>query len=300
MDSLTKWLKRTNYDKEESKFIINGFTTGFDIGYEGPRNRINVARNLPLTVGSKGELWMKVMKEVQLGQYSGLFSKSDIPYMHYIQSPIGLVPKARGKTRLISRLSYNFSENLDVDGSINYFTPDEQCTVHYKDLDIFVRACLCLLKETGVKLLQRDPSLHKNPPMLYFSKSDLAMAFRNLPIRNLDRNLLLMKAQNPKTGEMVFFIEKCLPFEASISCSHFQQFSNCLLHIVEWVTDKKWQTINYLNDYLFINTLRQACNAMVRAFLNICKDINFPVSLEKTEWAQDIVTFLGIIIDSRK
>ena len=27
----------TNYDANETKFLIDGFTTGFDIGYNGPK-----------------------------------------------------------------------------------------------------------------------------------------------------------------------------------------------------------------------------------------------------------------------
>ena len=43
-----------------------------------------------------------------------------------------------------------------------------------------------------------------------------------------------MKAQDPLTGEWKYFIDKCLPFGSSISCSHFQRFSNALQHLIEW------------------------------------------------------------------
>ena len=194
--------------------------------------------------------------------------------MNYIQSPIGLVPKSGGQTRLIFHLSYNFSDNLALDGSVNHHTPEQKCTVKYKDLDYAVRACLRLLQNSRVDILRNSG---QNSLTLFFSKSDLASTFRNLPIKNLNRNLLLMKTQNPITGETLFFIEKCLPFGASILCSHFQRFSNCLYHILEWVTRNKWQTVNYLDDYLFIERSSSACNAMVRAFLDVCNDINFPV-----------------------
>ena len=63
------------------------------------------ARNLKLNVGSKTELWNKVMKEVKEKRYAGPYHK--IPFEYYIQSPIGLVPKDHGKsTRLIFHLSY--------------------------------------------------------------------------------------------------------------------------------------------------------------------------------------------------
>ena len=46
------------------------------------------------------------MKEVKVGRYCRPFEQ--IPYANYIQSPIGLVPKAGGKMRLIFHLSYDF------------------------------------------------------------------------------------------------------------------------------------------------------------------------------------------------
>ena len=37
------------------------------------------------------------MKEVKLERYAGPFLKSQIPYQHFVQSPIGLVPEAGGE-----------------------------------------------------------------------------------------------------------------------------------------------------------------------------------------------------------
>ena len=36
---------------------------------------------------------------------------------------------------------------------------------------------------------------------------------------------------------------------------------------------------------------------MVRAFLSLCQEIKFPVSIEKTAWASNRVVFLGILLD---
>ena len=74
------------------------------------------------------------MDEVQVGRFAGPFS--DIPYKDtYIQSPIGLVPKAGNKTRLIFHLSYTFKNG---NKSVNYHTPKELCSVKYNDLDVAV------------------------------------------------------------------------------------------------------------------------------------------------------------------
>ena len=36
VDVLEKLLIQSEYDKEETKFLVNGFKEGFDIGYKGP------------------------------------------------------------------------------------------------------------------------------------------------------------------------------------------------------------------------------------------------------------------------
>ena len=41
------------------------------------------------------------------------------------------------------------------------------------------------------------------------------------------------------------------------------------------------------------------CNYLISQFLQLCEELNIPVSLEKTDWAQDLVTFLGILLDGR-
>ena len=123
-------------------------------------------------------------------------------------------------------------------------------------------------------------------------------AFRNLGILRKHWPLLLMKARNPIDQKWYFFVDKALPFGSSISCKHFQDFSDSIAHIVTFLTKK--ETINYLDDYLFAALVKAMCNGQVQTFLNICKQIRFPVSLEKTFRAATQLTFLGLLIDTVK
>ena len=72
-----------------------GFTEGFDIGYQGPQKRQSKSDSIPFTVGNRTELWNKLMKEVKLKRVAGPFKQ--IPFEDFMQSPIGLVPKAGNK-----------------------------------------------------------------------------------------------------------------------------------------------------------------------------------------------------------
>ena len=128
------------------------------------------------------------------------------------------------------------------------------------------------------------------------AKSDMKSAFRNLGIRRQDWKFLVMKAISLIDGKTYYIVDKCLPFGASISCSHFQRFSNAVKHLVQWRT--KRSLVNYLDDYYFAELMKLLCNNQVKEFLQVCESISFPVSLEKTFWATTKLVFLGLLIDT--
>ena len=215
------------------------------------------------------------MAEVKLKRYAGPYTS--IPFTHYIQSPIGLVPKDSGtKTRLIFHLSY--PRGGEPPRSVNANTPEHLSAVKYTEFEEAVRLCLA----AGVDCKA--------------AKSDLSSAFRHLCIAPQFWKYLVMKAQHPVTGVWYFFIDKCMPFGASISCANFQKFSDALSHIVRVLTGRK--NINYLDDFFFVAFLAAVCDGQVSIFLQVCHLINFPVSLSKTVWASTQITFLGLLIDT--
>ena len=281
VDVLERLLITTNYDREETDFIVNGFRQGFDLGYQGPTDRADYSNNIPFSVGNKVVMWNKVMTEVAKGRYAGPFDTP--PFKNFVQSPIGLVPKAgQNKTRLIFHLSYDFKNG---NRSINHWTPDT-CSVHYNDLDYAIENILKLVA-----------SQEGSPCKIYFSKSDLASAFRILPICPSQRKYLIMKAKDPRPGKYRYFVENNLPFGSSISCHHFQHFSNGLCHIIDTITGKKFQSVNYLDDFMYFDISKVRCNFLIGKFLEICSTIGFPVSIEKTEYAHTKIIFLGILLD---
>ena len=76
------------------------------------------------------------MKEVELGRFTSPFKEP--PFEHFVQSPIGLVPKDKGKkTRLIFHLSYPRTSE-----SVNSGIPKSSCTVKYSDFEKAVQLCI--------------------------------------------------------------------------------------------------------------------------------------------------------------
>ena len=258
-------LHTSKYDVEKARKLVQGFQQGFDIGYQGPLIRKNTARNLPLNIGTKLDLWNKVIKEVRLGRYTGPFPT--IPFTNFVQSPIGLVPKSGNKMRLIFHLSYDFSKTDDSQKSINFHTPVELSSVKYKDLDYAVTNCLRMVRG----LIDENGQFLDDSKSIFYSKTDLMSAFRILPVLPTQRPFLLMCAHHPVTNKLWYFVEKNLPFDASGSCYLFQEFSDALRHITEFVLDTKFVTTNYLDDFLFCGIDEQVCNHRLTTFLAICE-----------------------------
>ena len=65
----------TNYDKAETRFLVEGFKNGFNLHYQGLVVRKSTSSNLPITVGSRTELWNKLIKEVKLKRVAGHLMK---------------------------------------------------------------------------------------------------------------------------------------------------------------------------------------------------------------------------------
>ena len=246
-----------------------------DLGYEGPEQVKMKAANLKFRIGNKTDMWNKVMKEVGEKRMAGPFE--DIPFEHFIQSPIGLVTKDGGKkTRLIFHLSYPRGGN-----SVNAGIPEHKCKVRYPDFDEAVKLCI----EAG-KSCKMD-------------KSDMASAFRHLPMNKVSWRYLLSKAEHPTTGKIYYFVDKCLPFGSSISCAHFQVVSDAIAHIVCILNNNK-KNVNYLDDFFFTALWKIWCDQQMETFLKVCKQICFPVSLEKTFWGMTQLVFLGLLLDSER
>ena len=230
------------------------------------------------------------MNEVKESRYAGPFTKENFQLTSYIQSPIGLVPKADDKTRLIFHLSFDFGQLEEIDKrSVNFHIPQEICRVKYRDLDSAIKDCLELLKQSGLN------------KYLYFGKTDCSHAFRVLLAKISQCFCLVMKIRHPETLEWCWFIDKCLPFRANISCARYQKFSDSLRHIADWkiytVLMIRPSITNYLDDFLFAALTAWLCDRMMKIFLDICEEIRCPISKEKTVWSTQLIVFLGVLLN---
>ena len=119
------------------------------------------------------------------------------------------------------------------------------------------------LKRDGINL--SEPGAQ---PTVFLGKTDLSAAFRMLPLLIKCIYWLVFKVKDLVDGKTKYFIEKCLPFGASISCSHYQRFSNALWHILQFrLKNMKGKAVtNYLDDFLFLVLTWLMGNNMIQEF----------------------------------
>lgn len=278
-DMLEKLLVESDYPRDKTKFLVEGFKSGFKLGYKGPTDRQTFSRNHRLRAGNEVVLWNKIMKEVEVKRISGPYLSP--PYPSFIQSPVTLIPKKGStssdpieNTRLIFDLSYPHGESL------NDYTPQEYKSVDYP---LFDKAILMCLKEGKA---------------CYLSKTDCKSAFLMLPLARDQFHWVIMKCPHPETGVEYYFCLKTVCFGSETSCYLYMKLSNALAHIFRYRTGG--DISNLLDDFMTCKSDKTGCNGYLRAFMNICALINLPLAEEKTCFACQEMVFLGLLINTIK
>lgn len=262
LGSLKAWLQ--GYQNKD--YLLDGFTRGFRLEYNGPRSAMT-SKNLKSCEDSPEIVFKKISTEVKAGRVKGPFSYP--PFHNLKVSPIGIVPKKTpGQFRLIHHLSYPKNH------SVNFFIDPDFASVQYTSFDDAVKNLVSLGKNTNM------------------AKTDVDSAFRLIPVNPKDHPLLGFKFQGK------YYYDSCLPFGASSSCAIFETFSTAL----EWVAKHKLgiqYIIHILDDFLIFDSPgKNDCNSSLQKFISMCTDLGVPINEEKTEYATTCITFMGLELDS--
>ena len=188
-------------------------------------------------------------------------------------------------------MSYDFPDSGNK--SVNFYTSKEVASVKYKDLDHAIQQSLQLLRNIHFDTEDNGKAY------IWYGKSDIKSAFCLVPLLPGLFWLLVMKAENPESGKVYYFMDKCLPFGHRISCAIFQSFLDALAHLIQFklaskMLVRKVALTNYLDNFLFAALLKRICDQALKAFLQLAE------TLEKTEWGSTWVIFLGVLLDGEK
>ena len=114
------------YNTEKRRFLVDGFSQGFTLGYSGPRE-YSFANNSESTIKNSDLVDRKLQKEIELGRIAGPFQHA--PFSNFRISPLAIIPKiVPGEYRFIHNLS------APLGNSINSHIPHELASVNYKKM----------------------------------------------------------------------------------------------------------------------------------------------------------------------
>lgn len=254
---------------QNKAYLINGFKSGFRLGFTGPRNYIS-SDNLKSCRDHPDIVQEKINSELKAKRVKGPFAEP--LFLEMKISPIGIVPKkAPGQYRLIHHLSFPSGS------SVNDYIDPAWASVKYASFDDAVE---CLIKFGRYTQM---------------AKTDIDSAFRLIPIHPSDHPLLAFKFGS------AFYYDSCLPFGASSSCAIFEAFSSAL----EWVAKRKCNIdhiVHILDDFLILESpYKNQCNEKLSSFLSMCSNLGAPIKKKKkVEYATTCITFMGLELDSAK
>lgn len=255
----------SGYSTSAAEYLITGFCFGFPIPFQGSSSS-TAAPNL-LSAGQHPNVVDRYLaKEVLAQRVAGPFSHPPLP--NFRVSPIGVVPKKTpGEFRCIQHLSYPNG------ASINDGIPVEHTRVTYSRIDDAVG----LILRSGVGSC--------------LAKTDIKSAFRIIPIRPADYNLLGIYWRGN------YYFDRCLPMGLASSCKTFEALSTA----VQWIAQTKLGIrfmLHLLDDFLIISGSHEQCSRELSLFLELCSTLGIPMAPEKTVGPSTVLSFAGIELDT--
>ena len=209
-----------------------------------------------------------LVTECSLNRVLGPFDSPPLP--NFRCSGLGLVPKQDGGWRTIYHLSAPLGK------SINDFINPDTYTLTYCSVD----DAFAIVNLLG--------------PGTLLSKIDLENAFRLIPVRQADWNLLGICWQGK------YYIDTCLPFGLRSAPYIF----NRLATAIHWILQNNYNVqfiLHYLDNFLTAGPPHSLiCQQNLESMLTLCQRINAPVKDEKVVPPTTKLTFLGIVIDTEK
>ena len=253
------------YDQDCKRFLIDGFTCGFRLGFMGDE-RFLESSNLKSALAQPHVVSAKLEKERAAGRIAGPFSSP--PFPDFRCSPLGIVPKKDpSEFRSIHHSSY------PKGSSVNDYIPQEFSSVKYASIN----DAISVIKSLGAGC--------------FMAKTDIKSAFRIIPVHPKDHPLLGMKWNSQ------YFFDRTLPMGCSSSCAIFEAFSSAL----EWLSKHLFHAsgvVHILDDFLFIAPTREKCQSDLQNFLRMCDFLGVPIAEEKTVGPFTTLQFAGITLDS--
>ena len=265
------WISLLRYypNQELTSFFISGLLHGFRVGYSSQKSLKSAKRNLPCAL-EHPEVVDQYLAE-ELAQHRIVDSYHTVWASQLHISRFGVIPKNHqpNKWRLITDLSH------PANHSVNDGIPKTLCSLSYITIDSAIKHIIQLGQGT------------------LLAKIDIKHAFRLLPVHPADRHLLAMRWRHQ------IFINTCLPF----GLHSVPKLFNVLADLLSWILEQQGVTplLHYLDDFLLIAPPQSSsCQHNLCVVKQVCSQLGIPLALEKVEGPTNLLTFLGITLDTKQ
>ena len=247
--------------------LTNGFTCGFSVPSCAVPHPIPVNNHFSIDQ-HHSVVKDKLSVELKAGRILGPYKSP--PFDNFIISPLKLIPKkTAGEFRLIHNLSFPHFGELSVNAGIDPI----HSYVSYETFDV----CVSIIQDIGLPC--------------YIAKSDVADAFRNLPLSEECYHLMGFKFGGD------FYYDRCLAMGASNSCQTFEMLSTAL----QWISKTRLKLpymSHILDDYHFFGKTKPICEKSQQQFELLCTDLNLPLRAKKQVLPTTTCEIHGLLVDT--
>ena len=261
-------LLRDHTDRAFVRYIINGLTDGFRIGFSRKSPLTSARSNMPSAALHPQVISDYLAKELALDRMLGPFPLTGWSGELHINR-FGVIPKGHntGKWRLITDLSFPPAR------SVNDGIEPLLCSLSYITVDQVAR----IVQDMGRGAL--------------LAKIDIESAYRLIPVHPDDRTLQAMQWENE------IYVDPMLPFGLRSAPKIF----NAVADAFQWILQQQGVThiLHYLDDYITIGPPRTpVCQHNPETLLTMAAKLGVPIVTQRTEGPVTALTFLGIKIDT--
>ena len=245
---ILEWELTNHPDKAFVELLLSDIRQSCNISYTGPQFA-HTTSNLQSALSHPSLLDDALEVECSANCILGSFDSPPLP--NFCCSGLDIIPKHNGDWRTIYHLS------APIGNSINDFIDSDAYTLTYCTVD----DAYAIVKLLG--------------PGTLLSKIDLKNAFRLIPVRPQDWNLLGIFWHEK------YYIDTCLPFGLCSAPCIF----NRLATAIHWILLNNYNLqflLHYLSDFLTASSPDSpVCKQNLDSMLSLCQRINAAVKAEK-------------------
>ena len=247
----------------DADFLLEGVRWGFHLVSERNFEPVDCDNYSSTSDPKYRDLVEKqILLEIEEGRYEVVSEKPTIV------SALGVIPKSSGGIRLIHDASRPYGLALN-----DYAKTESK--QKFQTLD------------SAVDLLSQGA---------FLAKVDLKSAYRYVPVHPDDFAATGLKWRFKGDTDVKYMVDKRLPFGAKFSPGIFHRLTQSVRRMM---ARKGFSNIVvYLDDFLCVSETKEHCLLTLNTLLALLRRLGFAIAWEKVEGPSNILTFLGIEIDT--